>query len=164
MYTFPSRVFEFAQRSFDVDLCSALERIVTNPRHGDVLNYVFLAPRLLYVGLQTKLLRHVGIVASGPIFDNAFMRLGVPLFSLSKLCSACSRDFVGDIYEDHVVLCAGILGHDKPLRPTDMLLYTWDKGLDVCVDLIGTSPLTQTRMTDFVVGRTVVDAAQRKRV
>ncbi|GJV27321.1 hypothetical protein Tco_1383769 [Tanacetum coccineum] len=54
-------------------------------------------------------------------------------------------------------------GHDKPLRPADMLLYSWDGGLDVCVDLTGSSPLTQTGMADFVPGRAVIDAAQRKR-
>nr|GFA20409.1 ABC transporter A family member 9-like [Tanacetum cinerariifolium]GFA25057.1 ABC transporter A family member 9-like [Tanacetum cinerariifolium] len=103
--------------------------------------------------------------------------------SVSKPCSACSRVFVGDIYGDHVILCAWIIGikhrhnvvrdtlvdicyrsrisagkkvdigldggRDKPLRPTDMLLYSWDEGLDVCVDLTGSSPLTQTGMVDF---------------
>ncbi|GKB86150.1 hypothetical protein Tco_0958422 [Tanacetum coccineum] len=57
-------------------------------------------------------------------------------------------------------------GRDKPLRRADMLLYSWDKGLDVCVDLIGSSPLTQTGMIDFVLGRAVmvIEVAQRKRV
>nr|GEZ63698.1 auxilin-like protein [Tanacetum cinerariifolium] len=54
-------------------------------------------------------------------------------------------------------------GRDKPLRPTDMLLNSWDGGLDVCVDLTG-SPLTQTMMIDFVPGRAVTKVAQRKRV
>ncbi|GKF23736.1 hypothetical protein Tco_0076058, partial [Tanacetum coccineum] len=54
-------------------------------------------------------------------------------------------------------------GRDKPLRPADMLLYSWDGGLDVCVDLTGSSPLTQTGMVDFVPGRAVIDVAQRKR-
>ncbi|GJT20022.1 putative reverse transcriptase domain-containing protein [Tanacetum coccineum] len=54
-------------------------------------------------------------------------------------------------------------GHDKKLRPADMLLYSWDGGLDVCVDLTGSSPLTQTRMSDFAPGRAVTDAAHRKR-
>nr|GFB19712.1 hypothetical protein [Tanacetum cinerariifolium] len=36
-------------------------------------------------------------------------------------------------------------------------------GLDVCVDLTRSSPLTQTGMADFVPGRAVIDAAQRKR-
>ncbi|GKA02525.1 RNA-directed DNA polymerase, eukaryota [Tanacetum coccineum] len=55
-------------------------------------------------------------------------------------------------------------GCDKPLRPADMLLYSWDEGLDVCVDLTGSSPLTQTGMVDIVPGRAVIDAAHRKRV
>ncbi|GKA21801.1 hypothetical protein Tco_0707763 [Tanacetum coccineum] len=124
-------------------------------------------------------------------------RLGIPLFSVSKPCSACSRVFNGDIYGDHVVSCAGIVsikhhhnvvrgtlidicycsgisagkevdigldgGCDKPLRPAYMLLYSRDGGLDVCVDLTGSSPLTQTGMENFVPGRVVIDAAQRKR-
>ncbi|GJW53565.1 hypothetical protein Tco_0097650 [Tanacetum coccineum] len=44
-----------------------------------------------------------------------------------------------------------------------MLLYSWDGGLDVCVDMTGSSPLTQTGMVDFVLGRAVMDATQRKR-
>ncbi|GKE85267.1 hypothetical protein Tco_1559009, partial [Tanacetum coccineum] len=55
-------------------------------------------------------------------------------------------------------------GGDNPLRPADMLLYSWDKGIDVCVDLIGSSPLTQNGMVDFVRGHAVIDAAHRKRV
>nr|GEW33116.1 ABC transporter A family member 9-like [Tanacetum cinerariifolium] len=55
-------------------------------------------------------------------------------------------------------------GRDKPLRPADILLYSWDGGLDVCVKLIGSLPLTQAGMADFVPGRAVIDAAQRKRV
>ncbi|GJU60480.1 hypothetical protein Tco_1238246, partial [Tanacetum coccineum] len=124
-------------------------------------------------------------------------RLGVPLFSVSKPCSACSRIFIEDIYGYHAISCVGIIGikhrhnmvrdtlvdicfrsgisaskevdigldggHDKKLRPTDMLLYSWDGGLDVCVDLTGSSPLTQTGMSDFAPGRAVTDAAQRKR-
>ncbi|GJW06951.1 hypothetical protein Tco_1569374 [Tanacetum coccineum] len=124
-------------------------------------------------------------------------RLGIPLFSGSKPCSACSKVFARDIYRDHVVSCAGIIGikhrhnvvrdtlvdicyrsgilagkevdigldegRDKPLRPADILLYSWDRRLDVCVDLTGSSPLTQTGMVDFVPGRVIIDVAQRKR-
>ncbi|GJZ19554.1 hypothetical protein Tco_0556144 [Tanacetum coccineum] len=50
---------------------------------------------------------------------------------------------------------------DKALRPADILLYSWDGGLDVCVDLTGSSPLTRTGMTDFAPGRVVIDAAQQ---
>ncbi|GKB04678.1 hypothetical protein Tco_0832873 [Tanacetum coccineum] len=123
-------------------------------------------------------------------------RLGVPLFFVSKPCSACSKVFTGDIYGDHAVSCAGIIGikhrhnvvHDtlvdicfwlgisagkevdiglgggcdKPLRPANMLLYSLDKGLDVFVDLTGSSPLTQTGMVDFVPGGMVIDASHRK--
>ncbi|GJT95934.1 putative reverse transcriptase domain-containing protein [Tanacetum coccineum] len=238
--TGPLVFFESAQRSFDVALRSSLKRISAD--------------------LQTKLLRHIGIVSLGPTFDDALSvfnksmktdllsnskstfslsprqmalwtsqredytsdwlrtvpisglgqtmnnktyrcvlcyRLGIPLFSGSKPCSACSKVFAGDIYEDHAVSCAGIIGikhrhnivrdtlvdicyrsgisagkevdigldggRDKPLCPADILLYSWDGGLDVCMDLTGSSPLTQTGMVDFVPGRAVIDVAQRKR-
>ncbi|GJY22857.1 hypothetical protein Tco_0396515 [Tanacetum coccineum] len=55
-------------------------------------------------------------------------------------------------------------GRDKPLRPADMLLYSWDIGPYVCVDLTGSSPLTQTGLTDFIPGRAVMDVTHRKRV
>ncbi|GJY43847.1 hypothetical protein Tco_0432060 [Tanacetum coccineum] len=38
------------------------------------------------------------------------------------------------------------------------------RGLDVCVDLTGSSPLTQTGLTDFLAGHAMVDAAHRKRL
>ncbi|GJY96889.1 hypothetical protein Tco_0513799 [Tanacetum coccineum] len=72
-----------------------------------------------------------------------------------------------DIYGDHAVSCADIGlggGPNKSLRPADMLLYSWDCGRDVCKDLTGSSPLTQTGMVDFVPGRVVLAAAHRKRV
>ncbi|GKD03059.1 hypothetical protein Tco_1178033 [Tanacetum coccineum] len=116
--------------------------------------------------------------------------LRVPLFSVSKPCSAYSRVFAGDIYGDHAVSCAGIIGikhrHNmvrdtlvdicfrsgisagkkvdiQKLRPAHMLLYSWDRGLDVCVDLTESSPLTQTGMTNFAPGQAMTDAAHRKR-
>nr|GEV80991.1 putative reverse transcriptase domain-containing protein [Tanacetum cinerariifolium] len=55
-------------------------------------------------------------------------------------------------------------GCDKPLRPADMLLYSWDGRLDVYVDLTGSSPLTQTGMVDFALDHAAIDATQRKRV
>ncbi|GJU65724.1 hypothetical protein Tco_1247559, partial [Tanacetum coccineum] len=202
MHTCSPRVFEMAKRSFDAALCSAL---------------------LQSAGLQTKLLRHSGIVTSGPTFDDALcvfntkMKIGllsnpseimenhtsdwlrvVLISNLGQTMIACSRVFRGDIYGDHVVSCACIIrikhwhnvvrdtlvdiyfrsgisagkevdtrlggGRDKPLRPTDMLLYSWDTRLDVCVDLTGSSPLTQTGMVDFVPVRAVIDAAHCKRV
>nr|GEZ28300.1 hypothetical protein [Tanacetum cinerariifolium] len=120
-------------------------------------------------------------------------RLGVLLFSFWKPWLACSQVFAGNIYEGHVVSCAGIIGikhrhnivrdtivdicyrsgisagkeidiglegrHDKPLRLEDMILYSWDGGLDVCVDLTGSSPLKQTGIADFASSRAVIDAA-----
>ncbi|GJR14770.1 hypothetical protein Tco_0797422, partial [Tanacetum coccineum] len=94
----------------------------------------------------------------------------VSLFSVSKPCSACSKVFTGDMYGDYVISAGKEVdigldgGCDNPLRPADMLLYSRDEGLDVCVDLTGSSPLTQTGMVDFVLGRVVIDAAHRKRV
>ncbi|GJW32756.1 hypothetical protein Tco_0052788 [Tanacetum coccineum] len=120
---------------------------------------------------------HVGIVASGSTFDDA---LSVFNTSIEIDFLTCSRVFVGDIYGDNAVSCARIIGikhlHnvevniglawgcDKPLRPTNMLLYLLDWGLDVCVDLTVSSPLTQSGMTAFVPGHSVIDATQRKRV
>ncbi|GKC42008.1 hypothetical protein Tco_1059730, partial [Tanacetum coccineum] len=55
-------------------------------------------------------------------------------------------------------------GRDKPLCPADMLLYSWDGELDVCVYLTGSLPLTQTGMIDFLPRRAVTEATQRKHV
>ncbi|GKB08605.1 hypothetical protein Tco_0836917 [Tanacetum coccineum] len=120
-------------------------------------------------------------VASRSTFDDAFCVFNtkmeidilsnpsVPLFSFLKPCSACSRVFTGDIYGDHAVSCAGIIGikhwhnivHDTLVDICFMSGVS--AGLDVCVDLKGSSPLTQTGMVDFVAGRAVTDAAHRKR-
>nr|GEV79500.1 hypothetical protein [Tanacetum cinerariifolium] len=52
-------------------------------------------------------------------------------------------------------------GRDKPLHPTDMFLYSWDGGLNVCLDLTGSSPLTQSGTIDFVSGRAAIEVAQQ---
>ena len=48
-------------------------------------------------------------------------------------------------------------GNDGALRPADVLLYSWDRGCDVCVDLTGSSPLTQSGLSGFAPGRVVTD-------
>nr|GFB60346.1 hypothetical protein [Tanacetum cinerariifolium] len=199
---------------------------------GDVLNYAFLASRLQSAGLQIKLLRYSGIVASGPTFDDALcvfnMSMKTDILSnpseivspklmkksadiyftrvtnttestflylldiwiygnvkwritlLTGLgwfrflpCLACSMVFAGDIYGDHVVSCVGIIGikhHHNVMRNTlvnicyrsrilagkeitssGYVTLLVDGGLDVCVDLTGSSPLTQTEMDDFAL-------------
>ncbi|GJW60994.1 hypothetical protein Tco_0110329 [Tanacetum coccineum] len=68
-------------------------------------------------------------------------RLGVPLVSVLKPWSACSKTL-------------------RQIFRKTMMYRVMDKGLDVCVDLTGLSPLTQTGMTDFVLGSAVIEAAQ----
>ncbi|GKB06715.1 hypothetical protein Tco_0834948 [Tanacetum coccineum] len=82
-------------------------------------------------------------------------------FVRDTLVDICFRSWILARKEVDVGLGGGC---DKPLRPADMLLYSWDERLDVCVDLTGSSPLTQTGMVDFVPGHVVIDAAHRKRV
>ncbi|KAK9740536.1 hypothetical protein RND81_03G042700 [Saponaria officinalis] len=53
-------------------------------------------------------------------------------------------------------------GLGRPLRPADILLYSWDLGRDMCVDITGSSPLTQTCLASFAPGRCVLDASRRK--
>ncbi|GJZ14797.1 hypothetical protein Tco_0550474 [Tanacetum coccineum] len=112
-------------------------------------------------------------------------RLGIPIFFVLKPCNGdhvvSCLGIIGIKHRHNVVrdtlvdICfrSGISagkevdigldgGYDKPLRPKDMLLYSWDGGLDVCVDLIGSSPLMQTGMEDFMLGHAVIDVAQRK--
>ncbi|GKC07559.1 hypothetical protein Tco_0999169, partial [Tanacetum coccineum] len=96
----------------------------------------------------------------------------VLIFGLGQTMNVCSRVFTGDIYGDHVVSCSASkevdirLGErwDKPLRPADMLIYSYDRGIDLCVDLTGSSPLAQTGIVDFMSGHFVIESAQRKRV
>ncbi|GKC21588.1 hypothetical protein Tco_1023738 [Tanacetum coccineum] len=61
--------------------------------------------------LRVILISGLGQTMNGKTYRSVLCyRLGVPLFSISKPCSACSRVFVGDIYGDHAVSCAGIIG------------------------------------------------------
>ncbi|GJX33235.1 hypothetical protein Tco_0243090 [Tanacetum coccineum] len=246
MRTCPPRFFESAQCSFDVALRSSLEHIVTASRPGfgdwrwrlatlpftfrgigvysagDVLNYAFLASRLQSVDLQTKLLRHTGIVSPGPIFDDVlsvfntsmetdllsnpseiavpklmkkmtdiyftrvtknaestfslssrqmalwasqredhtsdWLRTVSPYFLVRSLVQLVHRFFAEDIYGDHAVSCAGIIGikHRHNVVPDTLVDICYRSGISVGKEIdIG--------MTDFVPGQAVIDAAQRKR-
>ncbi|GJT06297.1 hypothetical protein Tco_0840759 [Tanacetum coccineum] len=174
--TCPPWVFERAQRSFDAALCSALERIVTASGlgFGDVLNYAFLASRLQSASLQTKLLRHYDIVTSGSAFDNALSNFNVKmkidlLNNSSELAPRSLRSIFMEIMLSHVLVLL-VSNINITLCMIPLLTsgpgprFQLDGGLDVCVDLIGSSPLTQTGMIDFAPGRAVIEAAQRKRV
>nr|GEX15198.1 DIE2/ALG10 family [Tanacetum cinerariifolium] len=97
-------------------------------------------------------------------------RLGIPLFIALKPCSACSRVFAGDIYEDHVISCAGIIDikHRHNVVRDTLVEICYRSGIsaskEVDIGLDGrSSPLTQTGMVDFVSGRAIIDDAQCKR-
>ncbi|GKB32767.1 hypothetical protein Tco_0872168 [Tanacetum coccineum] len=120
----------------------------------------------------------------------------VPIYGLGQTMDACSRVFAGDIYGDHVVSCAGIIGikhcHNVVRDTFVDICYRsrilvgkevdirldgsvtnyyvqhicyFTRGieeLDVCVDLTGSSPLTQTEIVNFVPGQAMIDTAQLK--
>ncbi|GKC42827.1 putative reverse transcriptase domain-containing protein [Tanacetum coccineum] len=197
MRTCPPRVFESAQQTFDVALRYSLERIVTTSGPGfDDWQWRLTTSYLLHLGGLVFILQMALWTSQREDHTSDWLRT-VLISGLGQTMNASSKVFAGDIYGDHAVSCAMIIGikhrhyivrdtlvdicyrseisagkevdirldggRDKPLRPADMLLYSWDGGLDVCVDLTGSSPLTQTGMVDFVPGRAVIDAAQRKR-
>ncbi|GKC63505.1 hypothetical protein Tco_1096103 [Tanacetum coccineum] len=88
-----------------------------------------------------------------------FNRIGYAIAKGLILVDICFRSGISAGKEVDIGLGRGC---DKPIRPTNMFLYSWDEGLDVCVDFTGSSPLTQTRMVDFVPGSAVTDATHRK--
>nr|GEU66102.1 hypothetical protein [Tanacetum cinerariifolium] len=141
-----------------------------------------LASRLQSAGLQTKLLRLTSIVASVPNFDDALCCSRIFVRDTYRDHVVSCAGIIG-IKHRHNVVCDTLVdicyysgisagkevdtgldgGHDKQLRPADMLLHSWDGGLDACVDLTGSSSLTQAGLVDFVPGPVVIDDAQRKR-
>ncbi|GKE18867.1 hypothetical protein Tco_1426444 [Tanacetum coccineum] len=160
MRTCPRRVFESTQRSFDVALRSSIERIVTasGPGFGDWQWRLTTLP-FAFGGLG------VYSAASGSTFDDFLSNpseIAAP--KLMKKMADITR-VTKDAISSGKELDIGLGGErDNSLRPADVLLYSWDVGRDVCVDLTGSSPLTYTSMVDFVPDRAVTEAAQRKRV
>ncbi|KAL8147610.1 hypothetical protein AgCh_005074 [Apium graveolens] len=98
--------------------------------------------------------------ASGPGVSDWKWRLATLPLSLGGLGpNSASYEWILVDKEVDIGLDGGL---DKKLRPVDLLLYSWDMGLDVCVDLTRSSPLTKTGMSDFMAGQAVIDYAQRK--
>nr|GEW36898.1 ABC transporter A family member 9-like [Tanacetum cinerariifolium] len=89
-------------------------------------------------------------------------RSGVPLFSVLKSRSACSKVLRG--YENHYVSCTGIVGikhRHNMVCDTLVDICFWSgilAGKEVDIG-IGSSPLTKIGMIDFVPGHAVIDAA-----
>nr|GEU69627.1 hypothetical protein [Tanacetum cinerariifolium] len=84
--------------------------------------------------------------------------------------NACSKVFTGNIYGNHVVSCVGIIGikhRYNVVRDTLVDICFWsrisaEKEVDIKLGGGWSSPLTQSRMVDFVPGRVVIDAAHQK--
>nr|GEW77641.1 hypothetical protein [Tanacetum cinerariifolium] len=107
------------------------------------------------------------VTAPGPGFGDWQWRLATLLFAFGGLAMVPTSGLgwtINGISNGKEVYIGLGGGCDKPLRPTDMLLYSWDEGLDVCVDLTRSSPLTHNGMVDFVPDQVVIDAAHRKQV
>ncbi|XP_026397562.1 uncharacterized protein LOC113292985 isoform X2 [Papaver somniferum] len=49
------------------------------------------------------------------------------------------------------------------LRPADILVYNWEDGKDVCMDVTGVSPFTSARTPNFTLGHAISAAITRKR-
>nr|GEV80210.1 hypothetical protein [Tanacetum cinerariifolium] len=99
-------------------------------------------------------------------------RLGVPVCAVSKPCSACSKVFTWDVYGDHAVSCAGVIGikhRHNAVRDTfvDICFRSGiSAGQEVDIGLSGDDDKAlrpADMMADFVPGRAVIDVAQRKR-
>nr|GEY70260.1 hypothetical protein [Tanacetum cinerariifolium]GEY73958.1 hypothetical protein [Tanacetum cinerariifolium] len=184
MRTCPPHMFESAQRSFDVALHSSIERITKLLWHTGIVSLKPIFDDALSVfntSMETGLLSNPSIplfsisepysaclrVFAGDIYgDHVVLCFGIIGI---KHRHDVVRDTLVDICYRYGISAGKEvdIGLDerrgKPLRPTDMLLYSCDRGLDACVDLTGSSPMTQTGMVDFVPGQAVIDAAQRKR-
>ncbi|GJU95123.1 hypothetical protein Tco_1319879 [Tanacetum coccineum] len=159
-------VFERTQHFFDAALHSSLERIVMayGPGFGDwqwklaTLPFAFegLASGPAFeddlcdfnVKIKIDLLSNPSEIAAPEL-----MKKLADIFHVrAQLALGTLRGIFMNIMLCHVLISAGKEvdiglsdGHDKPLRLADILLYSWDGGLDVCVDLTGSSPLTSKR-------------------
>ncbi|GJT73683.1 hypothetical protein Tco_1032969 [Tanacetum coccineum] len=162
MRTCPPRVFESAQLSFDMALRSALEHIVT--ASGPGLSFFDMFILFLMVLLLMTLCMAL-CKSQREDHTSDWLRV-VPIPRLGQNMNACSKVFTCDLYGDHAISSAGVIGikHRHNAVRDALVDIWWDLGLDVCVDLTGSSPLTQTEMACFALGRAVINATKRKRV
>nr|GEX20610.1 hypothetical protein [Tanacetum cinerariifolium] len=154
------------QHSFDVALYSSLKYIVTTfgPRFDDWQWRISTLP-FAFGGLGTKLLRHTSIVASGPIFDDALFVFSTSmetdlLINPSEIAAPKLIKKITDIY------FARVTKNAEPtfsLFPRQMALWNFQKE-DHTSDWLRAVPISglgQTMNADFVLGRAVIDVAQR---
>lgn len=79
-----------------------------------------------------------------------------------------AKDVLADIcYKAGVVarkeVSLGLVSNDnKELRPADIMVYNWEDGRDVCMDVTGVSPFTSARTRNFAPGHAISAAVTRK--
>ncbi|GKC96240.1 hypothetical protein Tco_1161682, partial [Tanacetum coccineum] len=118
MHTCYPHVFERAQRSFDVALRSALDRIVSasGPGFGDWQWRLSTLP--LHLGGLIDLLSNPSELAAPKLMKKLADIYFTP----------CSKVFVEDIYGDHAISCASIVGikhRHNLVRDTLVDIYFW---------------------------------------
>ncbi|KAL5730364.1 hypothetical protein ACHQM5_003194 [Ranunculus cassubicifolius] len=76
------------------------------------------------------------------------------------LTDICGR--VGIVVRKEAPL--GFLNEEgKGLRPADLLLYSWDQGKDVCLDVTGVSPFAGGGVNSYVPGKALDNATKLKK-
>ncbi|GJV52169.1 hypothetical protein Tco_1447910 [Tanacetum coccineum] len=101
---------------------------------------------------------HFDIYSLGELEEDAVTLLKqIQKFSMAQDIGA--RAVVHIFNRISFAIAKGVGAHIVSRIPSNL----WDRGLDVCVDLTGSSPLTQTGMVAFMPGQAVIDATQRKR-
>ncbi|GJS67991.1 hypothetical protein Tco_0682556 [Tanacetum coccineum] len=127
-----------------------------------ILRELLRPPMAWSASLQTKLFRHTGIVFLGPIFDDTLSMFNTSmeadfLSNPSEIAAPKLMKKMADIYFTRVTKNA------EPtfsLSPRQMALWTSQRE-DHTSDWLRTVPISGLGQT--MNGRTVIDAAQRKR-
>nr|GEU32798.1 hypothetical protein [Tanacetum cinerariifolium] len=123
------------------------------------------------IGMDWLANHHAMALWQSQMKDHTSDWLRVVLISgLGHTMNACSKVFASDIYGDHVVSCADIIGikhRHNVVCDTLVDICFWSgisAGKEVDIDLTWSSPLTHTGVVDFIPGYVVIDAAQSKHV